>query len=107
MKHLILSLLLALPSLAVAQTAQVRTTYYNLRGRTASGVQTHKGICAVSPDLEKAGFKLGKYLTLIYKDGRRVKLLIADRTSKRLRNTVDIWSATRIPNEYCIAEVTK
>ena len=100
MKHLLLSLLcISLPLLAAAQNATVRTTYYKLKGKTASGVPTHKGICAVSPDLEKKGFKLGEYILLEYQDGKKVKLFIADRTAKRIKNTVDIWSATPIPNQ--------
>lgn len=100
MKHLLLSLLIiALPLLAEAQTATVRTTYYNLRGKTASGITTRKGICAVSRDLEQKGFKLGRYICLEFPDGRTMKLLIADRTASRLRSTVDIWSAKPIPNQ--------
>ena len=99
MKHLLLSLLLALSLSASAQTATVKTTYYRLKGRTASGMTTQNGICAVSPDLERKGFKLGEYILLEYKDGRKQKLLIADRTAKRIKNTVDIWSATPIPNQ--------
>lgn len=92
----IIAAMLSLPLLA--QTATVRTTYYNLRGKTASGISTRNGICAVSRDLEQKGFRLGKYIHLDFPDGRSITLLIADRTSARLRNTVDIWSAKPIPN---------
>lgn len=98
MKRLLLLLFLALPLLTEAQTATVRTTYYRLKGRTASGICTRPGICAVSRDLESKGFKVGKYIRLEFPDGRFMTLLIADRTSARLRNTVDIWSAKPIPN---------
>ena len=97
-RRYILAAMLSVSLSLSAQTARVRTTYYNLKGKTAMGIKTRGGICAVSPDLERKGFKLGEYILLTYKDGRKVRLLIADRTAKRIKNTVDIWSANPIPN---------
>ena len=79
---------------AQAQTARVNVTYYSLRGKTASGIQARQGVCAVSPDLERRGFCMGKRVSV---EGYGT-YLIADRTSRRLRNTVDIWSRTKIKN---------
>jgi len=85
---IIMALLLSAVAYAQKPTeAKVRVTFYWLVGKTASGVSTHDGVCAVSPDLEKKGFKLGEYITL---EGYG-KFLIADRTAKWVKNTVDIW----------------
>ena len=90
----VLMVVMAIAMPLFAQTAKVRVTYYNLKGKTAMGIQTRKGICAVSPDLEKKGFKLGEYVVV---EGYG-KFLIADRTAKRIKNTIDIWSSKPIKN---------
>lgn len=82
-----LLLLLLLPLNLYAQTAKVRVTYYNLNGKTAMGTKVHSGICAVSRDLERKGFKLGEK---VYVEGYGT-FQIQDRTAKRIKNTIDIW----------------
>lgn len=88
MKKILFTLLFTFISVTLqAQTTTVRVTYYNINGKTAYGVKTHRGICAVSRDLEKMGFKLGEKVKV---EGYGI-FQILDRTSSRLKKTVDIW----------------
>lgn len=82
---------MAIASATTAQTAKVRVTaYYAAKGaRTANGTKVtdpaRQRLCAVSPDLLKK-FPMGEYVVL---EGIG-KYRIADKTSKRIKNTIDI-----------------
>ena len=83
----ILFVTLFLCNLSAQVQTTARVTYYNLVGKTASGVKTHRGVCAVSRDLERMGFKIGEK---VYVEGYGT-FQILDRTAARLKKTVDIW----------------
>lgn len=81
-----------LTNTAFAQDS-VRVTYYNLRGITASGIKTRPGIIAVSRDLLK---KYPMHSTVKVEGYGVYK--VEDKMAAHKKKSVDIWSATKIPN---------
>lgn len=85
--------LLVTPIKAEESQMVVSITAYSLKeckrnkGLTASGKKVKKGIIAVSPDLEKKGLKMGTTINIKGKG----TYIVADRTSKRLKKTIDIY----------------
>lgn len=57
------------------------------KGITASGKKVKVGMVAVSPDLMKKGLKFGEKIEI----ENLGTFVVADRTSKRLKNTIDIF----------------
>ncbi len=72
---------------AISVTAYTLTECYHNNGKTASGEMVRTGIVAVSPDLERKGFKLG---TRIQISGMGT-FIVKDRTSRNNRGNVDIY----------------
>ncbi|MRR15632.1 MAG: hypothetical protein EG826_04140 [Deltaproteobacteria bacterium] len=71
----------------ISVTAYTLTECYHNKGKTASGEMVRTGIVAVSPDLERKGFKLG---TRIEISGMGT-YIVKDRTSRKNRGNVDIY----------------
>lgn len=68
-------------------TAYTLKECYHNNGITSSGQRVRPGIVAVSRDLEKMGMKLGTKIH-IQNVG---DFIVLDRTSPRLKNTIDIY----------------
>lgn len=71
----------------ISVTAYTLTECYHNKGKTASGEMVRTGIVAVSPDLERKGFKLG---TRIEISGMGT-FVVKDRTNRKNRGNVDIY----------------
>jgi len=71
----------------ISVTAYTLTECYHNNGKTASGEMVRTGIVAVSPDLERKGFKLG---TRIEISGMGT-YIVKDRTNRKNRGNVDIY----------------
>lgn len=90
---MIIFVLLVTPIKAEEVQMVVSITAYSLKeckknkGITASGQRVKKGMVAVSPDLEKKGLKMGTTINIKGKG----TYIVADRTSKRLKRTIDIY----------------
>lgn len=86
---------LAVSECKAQERSDVRLTmYYAKNGaKTADGTTVSnpgkQKVCAVSRDIERS-FPMGRRIMIEYPDGTRDTFRIADRTSKRLSNTVDI-----------------
>ena len=71
----------------ISVTAYTLTECYHNKGKTASGEIVKNGVVAVSPDLERKGFKLGTKIKI----SDMGTFIVKDRTSRRNRGNVDIY----------------
>jgi 3D (Asp-Asp-Asp) domain-containing protein len=71
----------------ISVTAYTLKECYHNKGKTASGEMVRTGIVAVSPDLERKGFKLGTKIKI----SDMGTFIVKDRTSRRNRGNVDIY----------------
>ena len=69
-------------------TAYTLKECYHNKGQTASGEMVKKGIVAVSPDLERKGLKLGTKIKI----SDLGTFIVKDRTSRRNRGNIDIYT---------------
>jgi 3D (Asp-Asp-Asp) domain-containing protein len=69
-------------------TAYTLKECYHNKGKTASGDMVKKGIVAVSPDLERKGLKLGTKIKI----SDLGTFIVKDRTSRRNRGNIDIYT---------------
>ena len=69
-------------------TAYTLKECYHNKGKTASGEIVKKGIVAVSPDLERKGLKLGTKIKI----SDLGTFIVKDRTSRRNRGNIDIYT---------------
>lgn len=93
MKQILITTLLILCVGSAYAQDFVSVTRYNLRGKTAAGTTTRRGIVAISRDLLKK-YPLHSTIRL---EGYG-SFVVEDVMGARHRRCVDIWSDKKIPN---------